>query len=441
MSSKEVGEGSGRQIEGELGANGSRKGKKNGSSSGNQNVDEKDGVGGMTGETMSFDTGQRRAEGDPRTRGKSVGLGGAGDDVKPKTNDEKSIHPVKTTPVMGVAVKRRQRSEVNDDEDDDTAVQDQLIGKKREPCDGGDGGAEDDEDDENEGDKKMRLVWTQELHNRFINALSHLGLKQAVPKNILGLMNVEGMTRENVASHLQKYRLYLKKIGGYTEKDKVDHDELQKLHETNVEQMASHQAMQQSMALLPVGFENSSMPGGFGNFPPHFQTEMPAGPSGGYETPHVVDGIPVEEAAHAFMPRRLPAPGQQEPLSPTVTAAIEAGGQFDPQLWQYPDLPGESDDQGASNALQFGPGPSGHTHHRIPTSVAPDSGIHYHDNYGNEQEHSWGMGLHHDNPDKLFDDHHTEKHEAPSHQDTNADEKDDDGDLLVESNQQQQMIS
>lgn len=51
--------------------------------------------------------------------------------------------------------------------------------------------------------KKARLVWTQELHNRFINALSHLGLKNAVPKNILTLMNVDGMTRENVASHLQ----------------------------------------------------------------------------------------------------------------------------------------------------------------------------------------------------------------------------------------------
>ena len=25
-------------------------------------------------------------------------------------------------------------------------------------------------------------------------------------------MNVEGMTRENVASHLQKYRLYLKRL-------------------------------------------------------------------------------------------------------------------------------------------------------------------------------------------------------------------------------------
>lgn len=29
------------------------------------------------------------------------------------------------------------------------------------------------------------------------------GLKNAVPKSILALMNVEGMTRENVASHLQ----------------------------------------------------------------------------------------------------------------------------------------------------------------------------------------------------------------------------------------------
>ena len=36
------------------------------------------------------------------------------------------------------------------------------------------------------------------------------GLKHAVPKQILQLMNVEGMTRENVASHLQKYRLHLK---------------------------------------------------------------------------------------------------------------------------------------------------------------------------------------------------------------------------------------
>eukprot|EP00897_Mesotaenium_endlicherianum_P009812 jgi/Mesen1/885/ME000115S00001 len=62
--------------------------------------------------------------------------------------------------------------------------------------------------------KKPRLIWTAELHSRFMNAVNHLGVKNAVPKTILQLMNVEGMTRENVASHLQKYRLYLKRLAG-----------------------------------------------------------------------------------------------------------------------------------------------------------------------------------------------------------------------------------
>ncbi|CAI7860478.1 unnamed protein product, partial [Closterium sp. NIES-53] len=62
--------------------------------------------------------------------------------------------------------------------------------------------------------KKPRLVWTAELHSRFMSAVNHLGVKNAVPTTILKLMNVEGMTRENVASHLQKYRLYLKRMAG-----------------------------------------------------------------------------------------------------------------------------------------------------------------------------------------------------------------------------------
>ena len=42
----------------------------------------------------------------------------------------------------------------------------------------------------------------------------HVFTTEAVPKRILDLLDVEGLTRENVASHLQKYRLYLKRVQG-----------------------------------------------------------------------------------------------------------------------------------------------------------------------------------------------------------------------------------
>ncbi|KAF5727371.1 transcription factor PCL1 [Tripterygium wilfordii] len=62
--------------------------------------------------------------------------------------------------------------------------------------------------------KRPRLVWTPQLHKRFVEVVAHLGIQNAVPKTIMQLMNVEGLTRENVASHLQKYRLYLKRMQG-----------------------------------------------------------------------------------------------------------------------------------------------------------------------------------------------------------------------------------
>ncbi|KAF3446216.1 hypothetical protein FNV43_RR11395 [Rhamnella rubrinervis] len=77
---------------------------------------------------------------------------------------------------------------------------------------------EDEENDENGNDedpssqKKPRVVWSVELHRKFVAAVNQLGIDKAVPKKILDLMNVEKLTRENVASHLQKYRLYLKRI-------------------------------------------------------------------------------------------------------------------------------------------------------------------------------------------------------------------------------------
>jgi len=68
------------------------------------------------------------------------------------------------------------------------------------------------ENDDPSAPKKPRVVWSVELHRKFVAAVNQLGIDKAVPKRILELMNVERLTRENVASHLQKYRLYLKRL-------------------------------------------------------------------------------------------------------------------------------------------------------------------------------------------------------------------------------------
>ncbi|XP_074339245.1 two-component response regulator ARR2-like isoform X2 [Apium graveolens] len=71
-----------------------------------------------------------------------------------------------------------------------------------------------DRDDDTSSLKKPRVVWSVELHQQFVAAANQLGIDKAVPKKILELMNVPGLTRENVASHLQKYRLYLRRLSG-----------------------------------------------------------------------------------------------------------------------------------------------------------------------------------------------------------------------------------
>ncbi|KAJ0681368.1 putative response regulator and transcription factor RR-A-type family [Helianthus annuus] len=60
--------------------------------------------------------------------------------------------------------------------------------------------------------RKIKVDWTSELHKKFVQAVEQLGVDQAIPSRILELMNVEGLTRHNVASHLQKYRLQRRHI-------------------------------------------------------------------------------------------------------------------------------------------------------------------------------------------------------------------------------------
>ncbi|KAI5066790.1 hypothetical protein GOP47_0017318 [Adiantum capillus-veneris] len=60
--------------------------------------------------------------------------------------------------------------------------------------------------------RKARRCWSPELHRRFVNALQQLGGSQvATPKQIRELMKVEGLTNDEVKSHLQKYRLHTRR--------------------------------------------------------------------------------------------------------------------------------------------------------------------------------------------------------------------------------------
>ncbi|KAG1368575.1 myb family transcription factor EFM [Cocos nucifera] len=73
--------------------------------------------------------------------------------------------------------------------------------------------------------RKPRRCWSPELHRRFVAALLHLGGAQvATPKQIRELMKVDGLTNDEVKSHLQmalikcslllfqKYRLHARKV-------------------------------------------------------------------------------------------------------------------------------------------------------------------------------------------------------------------------------------
>ncbi|XP_019254231.1 PREDICTED: myb family transcription factor PHL5-like isoform X2 [Nicotiana attenuata] len=54
---------------------------------------------------------------------------------------------------------------------------------------------------------KTRIRWSEDLHERFLDCVNRLGgADKATPKQILNLMDSEGLTLDHVKSHLQKYR-------------------------------------------------------------------------------------------------------------------------------------------------------------------------------------------------------------------------------------------
>ncbi|CAN6998190.1 unnamed protein product [Brassica rapa subsp. trilocularis] len=81
--------------------------------------------------------------------------------------------------------------------------------------------------------RKQRRCWTPELHRLFVDALQQLGgpggikrqihllITVATPKQIREHMQEEGLTNDEVKSHLQKYRLHIRKSDSNLEKQSV----------------------------------------------------------------------------------------------------------------------------------------------------------------------------------------------------------------------------
>ncbi|KAI3467131.1 hypothetical protein Pfo_023794 [Paulownia fortunei] len=77
---------------------------------------------------------------------------------------------------------------------------------------GGSSGGNKKEEKEGQSQRKARRCWSPELHRRFLQALQQLGGSHvATPKQIRELMKVDGLTNDEVKSHLQKYRLHTRR--------------------------------------------------------------------------------------------------------------------------------------------------------------------------------------------------------------------------------------
>lgn len=129
------------------------------------------------------------------------------------------IKPIRIEELRNIwqhVVRRRGRESLKDDlgecEDREVSDSPDTSSKKRKDTSSGD--YSDEVIDDISSLKRARVHWTVQLHQQFVIAVNQLGIDKAVPKKIVEIMKVQGLSRENVASHLQKYRLYLKRLSG-----------------------------------------------------------------------------------------------------------------------------------------------------------------------------------------------------------------------------------
>ncbi|XP_058732974.1 two-component response regulator ORR24-like [Vicia villosa] len=114
--------------------------------------------------------------------------------------------------------------------------------------------------------KPRRVVWSDDLHAKFVDAVDVLGIanSKVVPSKIVSLMNVDGITTAHVASHLQRYRLRNKEAAHEADRDRVPStkilqatDQSQNITNSSFNKKHVHQSHTQMYS--PTGFNMSGV--------------------------------------------------------------------------------------------------------------------------------------------------------------------------------------
>ncbi|KAH7859886.1 hypothetical protein Vadar_006702 [Vaccinium darrowii] len=124
---------------------------------------------------------------------------------------KENLHRLETTNLNGIRISNPEENNREGKNHSDMSSKKGKNGGKKKARQIGVGTIVDDEAGEpdkgnGQSAKKFCTEWTDELHRKFMDAVDHLGEGRCYPKEILELMNVPGLTRMQVASHLQKCR-------------------------------------------------------------------------------------------------------------------------------------------------------------------------------------------------------------------------------------------